>query len=113
LRPYRLVEKIYEIGFYIKSSFLGKGYASEAIKAVVEYAYTSLDANGVFAEDHPKMLFQKICSRNWGFNVNAMGIMRRLNSTMNLACYLLSSASSITMYYAKIILPRRAFITCM
>ncbi len=53
LRPYRDSEKIYEIGFHIRRQYWGQGYASEAARAVMGYAYLVLGANGLFAGHNP------------------------------------------------------------
>jgi ribosomal-protein-alanine N-acetyltransferase len=54
LRPHDLPEKIYEIGFHIRSTLWGRGYAFEAANAVIAYAFDALDVNGLFAGHHPQ-----------------------------------------------------------
>lgn len=54
LRPYDLSEKIYEIGFHIRSSLWRLGYAYEAANVVIAYAFDALDAKGLFAGHHPQ-----------------------------------------------------------
>ncbi len=53
LRPYQPDEKIYEIGFHIRRQHWGQGYASEAARAVMTYAFGVLGANGLFAGHNP------------------------------------------------------------
>jgi [ribosomal protein S5]-alanine N-acetyltransferase len=53
LRPYRPAEKIYEIGFHLKTAYWGQGYAREAASAVIAYAFDRLGAAGVFAGHNP------------------------------------------------------------
>jgi len=51
LRPY---ERIYELGFHICSLYWRRGYALEAARAVMDYAFTSLGAKALFAGHNPK-----------------------------------------------------------
>lgn len=52
LRPY--AENTYEIGFHLRPQFWGKGYAMEAANAAIEYAFTTLQAEKIFAGHNPK-----------------------------------------------------------
>ena len=54
LRPHDLPEKIYEIGFHIRSNLWRRGYAFEAANAVIAYAFDALDVKGLFAGHHPQ-----------------------------------------------------------
>ncbi|MCM1217455.1 MAG: GNAT family N-acetyltransferase [Lachnospiraceae bacterium] len=63
LRPHQ--ENSYEIGFHLLPEFWGKGYATEAAKAVITYAFTRLSADKLFAGHNPK-------------NVNSPRILARL-----------------------------------
>ncbi|NCF64875.1 MAG: GNAT family N-acetyltransferase [Chloroflexi bacterium] len=60
LRPYDLSQKIYEIGFHIRSKQWGLGYASEAARGVIEFAFEDLDVKALFAGHNP----QNTTSRN-------------------------------------------------
>jgi len=60
LHPYQPTERIYEIGFHIKSSFWRKGYAIEATKTVIDYAFTKLHAASIFAGHHPENIISKM-----------------------------------------------------
>ena len=51
LRPYR--KNKYEIGFHLRPQFWGKGYATEAAKAVIDYAFSVLKAEALFAGHNP------------------------------------------------------------
>ena len=53
LRPYDLTQSIYEIGFHIRKAFWGQGYAPEAARAVIDYAFDKLGAKGLFAGHNP------------------------------------------------------------
>lgn len=54
LRPYDLSQRIFEIGFHIRSDCWRHGYASEAARAVMTYAFNSLKLAGLFAGHNPK-----------------------------------------------------------
>ena len=51
LRTYR--EGQYEIGFHLRPPFWRQGYAVEAARAVIGYAFTVLQAESLFAGHHP------------------------------------------------------------
>jgi RimJ/RimL family protein N-acetyltransferase len=53
LRPYDLPQKIYEIGFHIRSPFWGQGFATEAAQRVIDYAFTDLAVAALFAGHNP------------------------------------------------------------
>jgi ribosomal-protein-alanine N-acetyltransferase len=57
LRPYpwgeSAGEKIYELGFHLRLAYWGLGLAAEAGRAVIEFAFESLDAAALFAGHHP------------------------------------------------------------
>ena len=54
LRPYDLSQKIYEIGFHIRSQQWGHGFASEAARGVIKFAFADLSANALFAGHNPQ-----------------------------------------------------------
>jgi len=54
LRPYDLTQGIYEIGFHIRSQQWGHGFAPEAARRVIEFAFDDLDANALFAGHNPR-----------------------------------------------------------
>ncbi|MBZ0288075.1 MAG: GNAT family N-acetyltransferase [Anaerolineae bacterium] len=53
LRPYEPDDRIYELGFHLRKAFWGQGYAAEAARAVIDYAFEVLDARGLFAGHNP------------------------------------------------------------
>lgn len=53
LRPYNLDKKIYEIGFHISSKFWRQGFAFEAAKATICYAFNVLNVKSLFAGHNP------------------------------------------------------------
>ena len=57
LKPF--AEKQYEIGFHLRPEFWGQGYALEAAKAVIEYAFAVLKAEGLFAGHNPNNIASK------------------------------------------------------
>lgn len=54
LRPYRVEEGVYELGFHLRPEHWGQGYASEAARAAIGYAFDSLGARALFAGHHPR-----------------------------------------------------------
>jgi RimJ/RimL family protein N-acetyltransferase len=53
LRPYKPEEKIYELGFHLRPAYWGQGFAIEAGRAVIAWAFNTFDAKAVFAGHHP------------------------------------------------------------
>lgn len=53
LRPYEPDSTVYEIGFHLRPSCWGQGYASEAARAVIAYAFDIRGAAALFAGHHP------------------------------------------------------------
>ena len=54
LRPYNSRNHIFEIGFHLRSDQWRKGFATEAARAIIAYAFTDLKVGGLFAGHHPK-----------------------------------------------------------
>jgi [ribosomal protein S5]-alanine N-acetyltransferase len=54
LRPYDIKNDIFEIGFHICSSKWDHGYATEAARGVIKYAFEDLGVSGLFAGHNPK-----------------------------------------------------------
>jgi ribosomal-protein-alanine N-acetyltransferase len=54
LRPYKPAEKIFELGFHLRPAHWRQGLADESARAVLAYAFESLDATAIFAGHHPK-----------------------------------------------------------
>jgi len=53
LRPRVQDDRVFELGFHLRRAFWGKGYATEAAREVVEYAFETLAADALFAGHHP------------------------------------------------------------
>ena len=53
LRHYKAEERIYEIGVHLKKAHWGQGYALEATRVVMEYAFETLGVAGLFAGHNP------------------------------------------------------------
>jgi len=54
LRPWRVEEKILELGYHLRPEFWRRGLAVEAGRAAIEYGFGQLGAKGVFAGHHPQ-----------------------------------------------------------
>ena len=65
LRPYK--ENQYEIGFHLRPKFWGMGYALEAANAVIEYAFSVLHTEALFAGHNPKNMASKKLLYKLGF----------------------------------------------
>ncbi len=68
LRPYDTAKSVFEIGFHIRSSHWRKGYATEASRAVMQYAFTVLKVKGLFAGHNPKNSVSSKLLLKLGFN---------------------------------------------
>ena len=53
LRPHDKGPRIFEIGYHLVPEFWGRGLATEAGRAVVEYGFAKLGAEALFAGHHP------------------------------------------------------------
>ncbi|MBI1743259.1 GNAT family N-acetyltransferase [Candidatus Acetothermia bacterium] len=67
LRPYKPEERIFELGFHIRTAHWGKGYASEAARAVMKYAFTELGGWALFAGHHPNNEVSRRIVQKLGF----------------------------------------------
>jgi ribosomal-protein-alanine N-acetyltransferase len=54
LRPWSLEPRIYELGFHLLPSHWGKGLAAEAARAAIDYGFSTLGAEVLFAGHHPR-----------------------------------------------------------
>jgi RimJ/RimL family protein N-acetyltransferase len=54
LRPYKLLEKIYEIGVHLRAAYWGRGYATEVARAIMAYAFGQLGVAALFAGHNPQ-----------------------------------------------------------
>jgi ribosomal-protein-alanine N-acetyltransferase len=53
LRPYRLQDEIHELGFHLRPKYWRRGLAVEAARAVIEFAFEAIGAQGLSAGHHP------------------------------------------------------------
>ena len=53
LRPFKSEALPFEFGVHLREQYWGMGYAAEAAAAVIEYGFTVLKANGLYAGHHP------------------------------------------------------------
>jgi RimJ/RimL family protein N-acetyltransferase len=54
LRPYGQATGVLEIGFHIRYEWWGQGYATEAARGAMAYAFDVLKVSGLFAGHNPK-----------------------------------------------------------
>jgi ribosomal-protein-alanine N-acetyltransferase len=54
LRPYRVEDRIYELGFHIRPEHWGHGLAEEAARALIDFAFKTIEAKALFAGHHPE-----------------------------------------------------------
>ncbi len=54
LRPWRIEEKVPELGYHLRPEFWGQGLAVEAGTAAIEYGFAQLGAKAIFAGHHPE-----------------------------------------------------------
>lgn len=67
LRPYRLENRVYELGFHIRKAHWGRGYAQEGARTVIGYAFGALGAAALFAGHHPANEASRRLLRKLGF----------------------------------------------
>ncbi len=53
LRPYPAEPRVYELGFHLHKAFWGQGFAVEAARAVIAYAFEQLAVAELCAGHHP------------------------------------------------------------
>lgn len=54
LKPVESEPRALEIGFHLRPEFWGRGFASEAARAVIAYAFDDLGTAALFAGHHPQ-----------------------------------------------------------
>jgi RimJ/RimL family protein N-acetyltransferase len=67
LQPYKLDEKIYELGVHLLPPYWGQGFAVEASKTVIAFALESLGASSLFAGHHPENNASRSVLKKLGF----------------------------------------------
>jgi len=53
LRPYRLEDRIFELGVHLRRPYWGRGLAEEAARAVINFAFERAGVKALFAGHHP------------------------------------------------------------
>ena len=53
-RPYQPEKQIHELGAHLLPAYWGQGFAMEAGKALIDFAFGTLGAKGLFAGHHPE-----------------------------------------------------------
>lgn len=67
LRPYGDDAMIRELGFHICAAHWGKGFATEAARAVIDYAFNELNLNALFAGHNPNNAASRHLLEKLGF----------------------------------------------
>src|SRR5579864_2825471 len=67
LRPYRLDQKVYELGFHFRPEYWGCGLAQEAARAVIQFAFQQIGAEALFAGHHPANVASRQVLAKLGF----------------------------------------------
>jgi len=60
-------KRIYAMGYYLRREFWGQGFATEAGRGVIRYAFETMKVNGLFAGHHPENHVSKIVLEKLGF----------------------------------------------
>lgn len=68
IRPYRPEEEIHELGFHLRPEFWGQGLAEEAARAVMAYAFETLNAKALSAGHHPANASSRHILEKLGFH---------------------------------------------
>ncbi len=67
LRPHDPSRGILEIGFHIRSSLWGRGYAAEAARGVINHAFSVMGAEALFAGHNPRNAASRKLLEKLGF----------------------------------------------
>ncbi len=67
LRPYAPEKNVLEMGIHLRDKYWGKGFAKEACLAVIEYAFNTLEADGIFTGHNPNNTASAKLLKNLGF----------------------------------------------
>ena len=68
LRPYDVQRDIFELGFHIRASKWGQGFATEAARRVIKYAFEELQLKGLFVGHNPKNTVSRHLLEKLGFH---------------------------------------------
>jgi len=69
LRPYRIADKIYELGCHLRPQYWRRGLAEEASRALIPFAFGTLGAEALFAGHHPDNLASRRMLEKLGFRL--------------------------------------------
>jgi ribosomal-protein-alanine N-acetyltransferase len=67
IRPYRLEDGVHELGFHLRPKYWGQGLAREAAQTVIDFAFETIQANGLAAGHHPENVNSKKVLERLGF----------------------------------------------
>jgi [ribosomal protein S5]-alanine N-acetyltransferase len=67
LRPYRPAEQVHELGFHLRPTHWGHGFAMEAARAAIAYGFQTIGAKGLSAGHHPDNVSSKKVIEKLGF----------------------------------------------
>jgi RimJ/RimL family protein N-acetyltransferase len=67
LQPYDVSQGLYEVGYHLRPEFWGAGYATEAARAVVAYAFERVRPAALLAGHHPENHASKRVLEKLGF----------------------------------------------
>ena len=67
MRPCCPEEHVLELGFHFLSSQWGRGFATEAARAVIAHAFSICNASALFAGHHPNNVASERVLRRLGF----------------------------------------------
>jgi ribosomal-protein-alanine N-acetyltransferase len=66
-KPYDIAQRMFEIGFHFLPSFWGRGYATEASRAVMTFVVERLEITELFAGHHPQNAASRALLERLGF----------------------------------------------
>ena len=67
LKPFKPESGEYELGFHLLPDFWGRGYASEAARASIDFAFKTIGATALYAGHHPDNDSSRTLVRRLGF----------------------------------------------
>jgi len=68
LRPYENEVNVYELGVHLRKEFWRCGYATEACRRVIDYAFSTIRAKWLFAGHHPENVSSRHLLSKLGFD---------------------------------------------
>jgi len=68
LRPYRQEQKMVELGIHLRPAFWSQGYAEEAARCLMAYAFDHLNMAALFAGHHPENAGSRRLLEKLGFS---------------------------------------------